>query len=242
MRFEGSHTFDLPVEKIWVALRDPDVLQIIIPNCTRIERQPGHHPEGTNDFTLGFELGKADITTGNEPIVGWLEIDRQIPHKRMGVTVTLNDSLTLLRAEGSISLHEREHGQKTELHYHLNVHFPEINSIGWSAQAYSVAQTYMGGMLQAMPEAIDAAQAAHAGVHKNGTHTLRTDLGHITLMSPHEVPGPTQGMLRRIDDLEERRQARHVQQVAIIVGIGVVGGLALASGILSFFRHDQQSS
>ncbi len=72
MRFEGSHTYDLPAKKVWVALRDPDVLQVIIPNCTRIERQPGHHPEGNNDFTLGFELGKADIATGDEPIVGWL--------------------------------------------------------------------------------------------------------------------------------------------------------------------------
>ncbi len=160
----------------------------------------------------------------------------------MGITVTLNDSLTLLRAEGSISLHEREQGEKTELHYHLDVHFPEMNSVGWSAQAYSVAQTYMGGMLQLLPDAIAEAQAVHSGSHKNGMHTIaHNDLGHITLMPSQEVPGPTQGMLRRIDELEERRQVRRVQQVALIVGIGLGGGLAIAGGVLSLFRRDQQS-
>ena len=111
MRFDGSRVIEAPVAAVWYALRNPDTLEILIPRCARIERQPGYRPEASGDFTLSFESAAATQTPGANAIIGWLEVDRQRPPHHLALTLTLNDALTFMHIEGTIDLIARNQGR-----------------------------------------------------------------------------------------------------------------------------------
>ncbi len=241
MRFTGTRMYALPPAAIWRALHDPDLLEQIIPNCTRIERQPGYHMEHDGDFALGFEVGRPNAATGAEPIIGWLEVDRQVRHRHMAINLTLNDALTLLRAEGTVTLRAREHGQYTEVHYDLDVRLPGMRGIGWSVQAHEQAESIVTHLLDAIPEAVESVlvataagtgpfgDVAHAGANGHPRILLENERGHVILLPAAEVPTPTQSMLRRIMQAQRRRAERH--QRAIVLW-ALAGTLGIASAAL----------
>jgi hypothetical protein len=229
MRFTGTRTYAIPPAAIWRALHDPEILEQIIPNCTRIERQPGYQVEHDGDFALGFEVGRPNATTGAEPIIGWLEVDRQVHHRHLGINLTLNDALTLLRAEGTVALHAREHGQHTAVQYDLDVRLPGMRGIGWSAQAHEQAESIITRMLDAIPATVEnvlvasAVDVAHASANGHPRILLENERGHVVLLPAAEVPTPTQSMLRRIMQAQRRRTERHQRAIVLWTLAGTLG-------------------
>jgi hypothetical protein len=222
MRFEGSRLISAPAASVWRALRDPEVLEQIIPNCTRIERQPRHHVEGDNDFAFGFEIGRPDETTGAEPIVGWLEVDRQSYQRHMAINLTLNDALTFLRADGIITLYARAHGQETEIHYNFDVRFPGMRGIGWSSQAHANAEATIMTMLDVLPTKLTSTVPSKGS---RPSVLLANERGHVVLLPAIEAPATTQSMLRRVIQAERRHLARR-QRTIILWAIGGTLGVA----------------
>jgi hypothetical protein len=242
MRFEGTRSIDMPATDIWHALRNPLILEHIIPNCTRIERQPGHTIEGERDFAMGFEIGTTDVATGAEPIIGWIEVDRQSASRHMGVSLTLNDALTFLRAEGMITLHSREREHRTDLHYSFEVRFPGLQGVGWSSEAHASAETTIAGILDALPRAIKLlANASQSAGHKIEQRVAgkprilaQSERGKVVLMPAIEVPAPTQSMLRRLAASKERRLRRRARTITLwsLAGIALVAVLTSGASIL----------
>lgn len=231
MQFTGTRTLEAPVKAVWRTLRDPEILEQIIPNCTRIERQPRHHVDGDGDFALGFEIGRPDEQTGAEPIIGWLEVDRVMHHRHMGVMLTLNDALTFLRADGTITLHEREHGQRTDLRYTFEVRFPGLRGVGWSANAHTRAEAIISAMLNTLAVKATALVAVTAGNEAANGHPrilLENERGHVVLLPAVEVPAPTQSMLRRVLRAAGRRETRQQRSIALLVLASLAGIVGIA--------------
>jgi hypothetical protein len=240
MRFEGTRTYDIPASTLWRAIRDPDTLEHIIPNCHRIERQPGYQPDSDIDFSMGFEIGTTDEQTGAEPIIGWLEVDHQSPRRHLTLTVTLNDALAFLRIEGTLHFHARGNGNQTELRYNFNARFPEVKgNVDWSAEAHAQAEQVISDMLDKIPDAIEVvpsgvSSTTYQNVEENSKMPrvlTQNHYGQVVLMPQNEVP-TTQSMLRRLEARDERRALRRYR----LIGVGVCGGLMiLTAGALTFF-------
>jgi carbon monoxide dehydrogenase subunit G len=248
MRFEGTRTLAAPITTVWVALRTPDVLETLMPYCERVERQPGYRPASDSDFTMSFELGAPEQGQRGR-IIGWLEVDRQRPPHHLSLTLTLNDALVLMHVEGTIDLTARDHGQSTELHYHLEAQVPGMRGVGWSAEVHSDAQRLIGAMLDRLAEIVQPvavgqavqsiAEGRRTGPSSSPQVLLETQRGSVVLLPPvAEVPAPTQSMLRHMQRAQARRQERQQRGIAAIVTLST---LTVASGVLALWqwRHSR---
>jgi carbon monoxide dehydrogenase subunit G len=244
MRFEGSRIIAAPESAVWYALRNPDVLEVLIPHCSRIERQPGYRPESDADFTLSFELDVPQKSGHTGLIIGWLEVDRQRPPHHLSLTLTLNDALVFMHAEGTIDLTAREHGHATEIHYAVEAKVPGMRGVGWSASVHEEAEDLVGAMLDEL-----ARWLVHAGVATTATTTnghapaaspqvmLATPRGSVILLPATEVPAPTQGMLRRVTFNRARRVARQQRSIISAATMSVVAFASAAYVVWEWRRR-----
>ena len=237
MRFEGSRVINAPVGAVWYALRNPDTLEVLIPRCTRIERQPGYRPESASDFTLSFESATADQIPNDGAIIGWLEVDRQRPPHHLALTLTLNDALIFMHVEGVIDLAARDGGRATELRYAIDAKVPGLRGVGWSARAHEEAEGLISGMLDELVRLL--ATDVEASMQRANGYIMPTDQpqvlletqrGSVVLLPATEVPAPTQGMLRRVQRQQARRAARQQRQFAAAIALGSV---AILSGAVA---------
>lgn len=251
MKFSQTREIGAPVALVWRALRDPDILKLMIPHCTRIERQPGHRVEGSHDFTMSFEIGSPDEETGAEPIIGWLEVDRQHPPRHLALTLTLNDALHLMRVNGTIDLHPLAEGTRTELVFTCQAQLPEQRGIGWSADAHAGTQEVIAYVLDRLATVVEmetftatvgvaAAVNQHphlASVAVTSPQVLmRTELGQIVRLPPVEVPAPTQSMLRRLRMID----ARHAAQRMRLIVASAVGGVIILGSLATLWQRTQR--
>src|SRR6476620_10603741 len=71
MEVSGQHRFDLPRDKVWRFLLDPEVLKASLPGCERLEEVGPDEYEAT--MTIGIAMikgkydGKVKITDKDEP-------------------------------------------------------------------------------------------------------------------------------------------------------------------------------
>lgn len=229
MRFEGHILVAAPPETVWRALRDPSVLATIIPDCTRIEVQPGYRVDGNPDYTLGFEVGLPDERTGAEPILGWLHATRQLFGHALSFDLTLNDGVTRLQVAGSVQV--ATHQAATEVRYDLAATLPDARVVTWAAAAVEQAEAVIAAVGQRLAAAVQP-----VGVAANGLATFQTGAEVVAVTPrgrvvrlPTRAPAPTQGMLRRLVRADEQRaQARATQIAALVVVGGAALGLALA--------------
>jgi hypothetical protein len=223
MRFSGSRAIAAPPQAVWQALHQPDALEAIIPDCTRIERQPGYQPERAGDFALSFEVGRPNVSTGAEPIIGWLEVDRQRAPQHLALTLTLNDALYFMRIEGTIDLEARSHGSATFLRYACDADLPQMRGIGWSAEAHAMSERIITKALDRLERVTAGALVtAASGAPSAGRATrpqvlAETARGNVVLLPATEVPTPTQSMLRRLTQAQVRRLARQQRAIAVAV-------------------------
>jgi len=246
MRFEGSRTISAPLVPVWQALRDPEILEVLIPHCSRIERQPGYRPESDADFTLSFELDVPQSSGHAGLIIGWLEVDRQRPPHHLSLTLTLNDALIFMHVEGAIDLSAREHGRATEVHYVMEAKVPGMRGVGWSASVHEQAEHLINGMLDELSRLLPTTDAesiaGHVGINghmpSNAPHVLlETQRGTVVLLPATEVPAPTQGMLRRVEYNRERRAARHQRNIFTVAVLGTVAVASAAYAIWEWSRR-----
>ena len=71
MELTGQHTFNVPREKVWQFLLDPDVLKASLPGCEKLEAIGEDEYVATMkigiSFIKGTFSGKVKITDKNEP-------------------------------------------------------------------------------------------------------------------------------------------------------------------------------
>jgi carbon monoxide dehydrogenase subunit G len=71
MELTGQHTFNVPREKVWQFLLDPDVLKASLPGCEKLEAVGEDEYVATMkigiSFIKGTFSGKVKITDKNEP-------------------------------------------------------------------------------------------------------------------------------------------------------------------------------
>lgn len=250
MRFEGTRVIAAPVSTVWFALRNPDILEVVIPHCRRIERQPGFRPEGESDFTLSFELGVPQDDGQPGSIIGWLEVDRQRPLHHLSLSLTLNDALVFMHVDGTLDFIARDHGQQTEIHYAIDARVPGMRGVGWSAQVHIHAQQVIGGMLDELSRLIEQrveiapsqpyAPNGHAPQSATSAQPrvlLETRRGSVVLLPATEVPAPTQAMLRRVQRARMRRQERQERTIVTSVALSVV---AVLSGLYALWAWQRQ--
>ncbi len=246
MRFDGSRVIEAPVAAVWYALRNPDTLEVLIPRCVRIERQPGYRPEANHDFTLSFESAAPALTPGGAPraIIGWLEVDRQRPPHHLALTLTLNDALTFMHIEGTIDLVARNQGRATELRYSVDAKVPGLRGVGWSARTSEETEHLIDGMLRELARLLGTTMEA-AMQYANGYVAptdqaqvlLETQRGSVVLLPATEVPAPTQGMLRRVQRQQARHDARQQRQFAAAIALGSVAVLSGAVAAWEWTRR-----
>jgi hypothetical protein len=247
MRFEGSRTIPAPVTTVWRALRDPDVLEVLIPHCVRIERQPGYRPESDSDFTLSFELAMPQEAGRAGLIIGWLEVDRQRAPHHLSLTLTLNDALVFMHVEGTLDLAAREHGRATEFHYTVDARVPGMRGVAWSAPVHEQAEHLISGMLDALtrllpPDNTEASSTATTNGHTPVTTPqvlLETQRGSVVLLPATEIPAPTQGMLRRVEFNRVRRVERHQRNVVAFAALSMLTVASAAFALWEWSRRSQ---
>lgn len=246
MRFEGSRTIPAPIMAVWFALRNPDVLEVLIPHCVRIERQPGYHPESDSDFTLSFEMDMPQAEGRTGLIIGWLEVDRQRPPHHLSLTLTLNDALVFMHVEGTLDLAARGHGQATEVHYSVDARVPGMRGVGWSAPVAEQAEHLISRMLDELTHLLpQIAPETTANAPTTNGHTpvtapqvlLETQRGSVVLLPATEMPAPTQGMLRRVEFSRVRRNERHQRNITAFAALSTLAVASVASLLFAWSRR-----
>ncbi|MBA3825401.1 MAG: SRPBCC family protein, partial [Ktedonobacterales bacterium] len=179
MRFDGSRVIEAPVAAVWYALRNPDTLEMLIPRCARIERQPGYRPETNHDFTISFESAAPAHSPGAGAVIGWLEVDRQRPPHHLALTLTLNDALTFMHIDGTIDLAARNQGRATELRYAVDAKVPGLRGVGWSSNAHEETERLITSMLNELARLLGTTMEASLG-YANG-YVAPTDQPQVLL-------------------------------------------------------------
>lgn len=239
MRFSGTHTLGAPISAIWRALHQPDILEVIIPDCRRIERQPGYRPESAGDYALSFEIGAPNTVTGAEPIIGWLEVDRQRPPHHLTMNLTLNDTMYFMRIQGTIDLVAQ--AGETQVRYSVDAELPNLRGVGWSASAHAESEqiiadifTRLAQVTEQQSTSADSTPASSPPLATRPQVLLTTPRGNVMLLPATEVHAPTQSMLRRLLSVEQRRTARQ-QRIIALAALGTL--TVLASGIVFWLRR-----
>jgi uncharacterized protein YndB with AHSA1/START domain len=233
MRYEGLRVIAAPVTTVWRMLRSPSTLELLIPHCTRIEMQPDHHEDGTNDFVLSFEMRPTE--NDPRPMVGWLEVDRQRPPHHLSLTITLNDGLLITHLEGTVDLIERG-PNATEVHYIVEQRTPTMRGIGYSADARAQGDRLITSVVNELERL-----AAHQPMRVNGQHgnagehatvVLESERGSVVLLPVTEALSPSMSMLRRVQYARDRvSRDQRIRTIAVVT----LGMAAAITGALAFF-------
>jgi hypothetical protein len=250
MRFERIRELHAAIPAVWRALHDPAAIGEMIPRCTRLERQPGHVPGSDQDFALGFEVGSTNVVTGAEPIIGWLEVDRQHHERQLALTLTLNDAVTFLYARGTITLAAREGGSTTEVHVAVDVNLPGMRDVTWSEESQAQTEAIIESGLavlesiaaippkeEAVPVAAAAKERAQANGDSRGRVLVANERGRVVLLPAQEAVTPSQGMVRRLQMWQDRRRRRQIVSIAEWTVIGLAAGAVAAAVYLSRRRE-----
>lgn len=106
MKISGSHTVDVPRERLWAALQDPAVLARTLPGCETLE-------------SLGDDAYAATLTAGVASIKGTYTGQVQLHDKQAPgsyrLTAEGSGGPGTIRAEASVRLEEQ--GGSTTVHY-----------------------------------------------------------------------------------------------------------------------------
>ena len=238
MRFEGAQVLDAPPRLVLRALRDPAILEACIPNCTRIEAQPGYRPDQSDEVILGIEIGTANPTTGAEPIVGWIEAVGLTMGLGLHFSLTLDDGVTNMRANGTLRLSGRDHDRRTELRYTLDAGVVGQPAGNWSPAAIVTTQRTIAQFAETLVRLVETPDLsfvspvvapAAAAEQSGGVQVLvESRRGQVVWLPAHPVPSPTQGMLRRVDEMTAARSRQIMRWwamgAAAMAVVGLVGG------------------
>ena len=93
MELTGQHTFNLPREKVWQFLLDPEVLKASLPGCEKLEAVGEDEYVATMkigiSFIKGTFSGKVKITDKNEPESYRMAVEGSGPQGQMSGVGTL---------------------------------------------------------------------------------------------------------------------------------------------------------
>ena len=109
MKIEGQHTFDVPQERLWEALLDPEVLSKTLPGCEELTEV------GENDYKGTMNIGIGPVQGRFEGQFSILDMD---PPEHYQLKLEGKGPTGFLQGQGEIRL-ETE-GQSTILHYEID--------------------------------------------------------------------------------------------------------------------------
>jgi carbon monoxide dehydrogenase subunit G len=94
MELSGEHRFDVPREKVWQFLLDPDVLKASLPGCEKLEEVGPDEYVATMkigiSFIRGTFTGKVKISDKNEPESYKMSVEGSGPQGQVSGVGTLN--------------------------------------------------------------------------------------------------------------------------------------------------------
>ncbi|MFQ5795971.1 MAG: CoxG family protein [Candidatus Bipolaricaulia bacterium] len=87
MKLDGSYTVNAPLDRVWNALNDPELLIQCIPGCRQLELESEGRSESR--YRAMLELG---LTDPKGQYTGWVEISDKVPnsHCRLSIEATGN--------------------------------------------------------------------------------------------------------------------------------------------------------
>ena len=92
MEVSGQHRFDLPRDKVWQFLLDPEVLKASLPGCEKLEEVGPDEYVATMkigiSFIRGTFTGKVKITDKNEPESYKMAVEGSGPQGRCPASAT----------------------------------------------------------------------------------------------------------------------------------------------------------
>ena len=112
MELAGEHTFNLPREKVWQFLLDPEVLKASLPGCEKLEAVGEDEYVATMkigiSFIRGTFSGKVKITDKNEPESYRMAVEGTGPQGQVSGIGTLelveNGDATTVRYKGDANV------------------------------------------------------------------------------------------------------------------------------------------
>jgi carbon monoxide dehydrogenase subunit G len=94
MELSGEHRFDVPREKVWQFLLDPEVLKASLPGCEKLEEVGEDEYVATMkigiSFIKGTFSGRVKITDKNEPESYRMSVEGSGPQGQVSGIGTLN--------------------------------------------------------------------------------------------------------------------------------------------------------
>jgi uncharacterized protein len=113
MELSGEHRFDVPREKVWQFLLDPEVLKASLPGCEKLEAVGEDEYVATMkigiSFIKGTFTGKVKITDKNEPESYRMSVEGSGPQGQVSGVGTLElvdegGAATIVRYKGDANV------------------------------------------------------------------------------------------------------------------------------------------
>ena len=113
MELSGEHRFDVPREKVWQFLLDPEVLKASLPGCEKLEEVGEDEYVATMkigiSFIKGTFSGRVKITDKNEPESYRMSVEGSGPQGQVSGVGTLNlvdegGTATIVRYSGDANV------------------------------------------------------------------------------------------------------------------------------------------
>jgi carbon monoxide dehydrogenase subunit G len=113
MELSGEHRFDVPREKVWQFLLDPEVLKASLPGCEKLEEVGEDEYVATMkigiSFIKGTFSGRVKITDKNEPESYRMSVEGSGPQGQVSGVGTLNlidegGMVTIVRYSGDANV------------------------------------------------------------------------------------------------------------------------------------------
>lgn len=217
MRIEGTYNFPAPIEQVFEALTNADVLGAIIPGCERLIQLGPAEPDGTISVEARLRLGPdAALYTA----IGRVERLRRPAHLALDGhangphgPVTFHGSIDLVSQDGrTIAAYAWDVDART---------LPEETQRTLAHDADAFAQT----ICDRLAEVLRAGQPDVAVADALPVLRADTRRGKIILLPPEPTAAPLTA------------RARPLLRGTVWAGVGLVAGLAAIALAASIIRH-----
>jgi carbon monoxide dehydrogenase subunit G len=225
MRIEGTYTFPAPLDRVFTALAEPDVLAKAIPGCERLAQMGPARDDGAITLEVRLRAGAGSAVYLTTAELAALRQPAQVRVDLHGL-----GPAGPITAHGTLHLTERD--DQTEGRYQWEIEASGLREEQQDALSNGtgqrLAQSFCERITVALRERASLNAARLSGVNLNGHSTgilrARTPRGQIIAL-PREAEPPAE------------RDAPGLPREAVWMTAGLVVGLGALALTLSFARR-----